>query len=626
MENVSLEKALAICLLNKNIASLLISGPTGSGKSFTLRQLCKQWKAKVVELPLHVSEEMLTEQLDLEKTLKTGRKIYAQSILDRASQSVLYVDDINLLRPNLLRRIQSEQTVLDTDKQFTLIGTMNPMEGTLDRTMLESFSLFVAVESPTLVERMTLLRGLRDTQTKVSEIQTGREEGVDTNLTLHHTIDDWQIESGRRVVAQIEPSEAMITLAATYALQAGVEGNAVEIILLEVAKSIAALDGKSYILPKHLEEATLYVLPHRMRKSPDSEPPVDEPNEQDQQNQGDEQNQQDEQNQPDEQNQESPEDEQQEDNQDEPSENNSSEDESDGSAEDNEEEHPLPPSGGLLPEDLAAIQQQLYQLSLAVNKQVDRFARQGSGKRMLTRTDTQQGRYVRAEVARGDVVDLALDATIRAAAPYQKYRDKKDLAIAIKPDDWRTKVREKRIGREIFFIVDASGSMGAKKRMGAVKGAIYSLLQDAYEKRDRVALIAFRREEAEVLLPLTRSIELAQKSLDVLPTGGKTPLANGLALGRAQMEQLFYKDRHAKPICILVTDGRATFALDGNPVQSAMAEAEKMKELGIECIVLDTEREFITLGIAKKIANLLGARYYAMKDINKNTIMQALSH
>ena len=147
--------------------------------------------------------------------------------------------------------------------------------------------------------------------------------------------------------------------------------------------------------------------------------------------------------------------------------------------------------------------------------------RRGSGKRSVTKTDLKQGRYVRAEQPKSKVTDLAFDATIRAAAPYQRLREDNGCALNIKEEDLRQKVREKRIGNTFLFAVDASGSMGARERMRAVKGAIFYMLQEVYQKRDRVGMIAFRRDKADMLLPITRSVDLAQKRLAEMPTGGK---------------------------------------------------------------------------------------------------------
>ena len=250
--------------------------------------------------------------------------------------------------------------------------------------------------------------------------------------------------------------------------------------------------------------------------------------------------------------------------------------------------------------------------------------RRGSGKRSATKTDLKQGRYVRAELPKTKVEDLAFDATIRAAAPYQRMREANGCALNIQKEDLRQKVREKRIGNTFLFAVDASGSMGARERMGAVKGAIFYMLQDAYQKRDRVGMITFRRQQAEVLLPITRSVDLAQKRLAEMPTGGKTPLADGLATALLTIAKLNKKDSELEPILVLVTDGRANAVEEngGDPVEAAIKMAEKIRKAKITSVVIDTENDFIKLGVAKKVAQAMGASYYNLRQLSKEHILR----
>ena len=250
--------------------------------------------------------------------------------------------------------------------------------------------------------------------------------------------------------------------------------------------------------------------------------------------------------------------------------------------------------------------------------------RRGSGKRSATKTDLKQGRYVRAELPKAKVEDLAFDATIRAAAPYQRMREANGCALNIQKEDLRQKVREKRIGNTFLFAVDASGSMGARERMRAVKGAIFYMLQDAYQKRDRVGMLAFRRQKAEVLLPITRSVDLAQKCLAEMPTGGKTPLADGLATALLTLARLNKKDSELEPILVLVTDGRANAVEKdgGDPVTAAIKMAEKIRKAKITSVVIDTENDFIKLGVAKKVAQTMGASYYSLNQLSKEQILR----
>ncbi len=254
----------------------------------------------------------------------------------------------------------------------------------------------------------------------------------------------------------------------------------------------------------------------------------------------------------------------------------------------------------------------------------DRKLRHGSGKRCTTKTDLKQGRYVRAAMSNKKIEDIAFDATIRAAAPYQMMRGNNGCALNIKSEDMRQKIREKRVGTTFLFVVDASGSMGARERMGAVKGAIFYMLQEAYQKRDRVGMIAFRRQKAEVLLPVTRSIDLAQKCLQEMPTGGKTPLADELATALLTLYTKNHKDCDMEPVLILVTDGRANCVDESgtSPVDQAIAMAEKIGNAGITSVVIDTETDFIKLGIAKDVARAMNATYYGLKQLSEEQIIR----
>ena len=202
----------------------------------------------------------------------------------------------------------------------------------------------------------------------------------------------------------------------------------------------------------------------------------------------------------------------------------------------------------------------------------------------------KSGRYVRS-TRRWERQDLAFDATLRAAAPYQKRRRRDGVAVVIELDDLREKVREKRVGNFLLFVVDASGSMGAQQRMVEAKGAILSLLLDAYQKRDRVGMVAFRREEAEVILPPTNSVERAQKLLEELPTGGRTPLSAGLMKSYEVARAHLYKDPDIRPLLIIISDGKANVSLgEERPLAEAIRAAEMIRdEERFKSLVVDVE-------------------------------------
>ena len=236
---------------------------------------------------------------------------------------------------------------------------------------------------------------------------------------------------------------------------------------------------------------------------------------------------------------------------------------------------------------------------------------------------------------------MALDATLRAAAPYQQRRrdsrpapttppDSPETAppsVIIEPWDVREKVRETRTGSLILFIVDASGSMGAQRRMVAVKGAALSLLLDAYQRRDRVALISFRSVGAELLLPPTNSVDLAQLYLQDLPTGGRTPLSRGLYLALETLETERLKDRNTLPLVVLLSDGRANVALDGggaSPVEEARNYGSIFADRGIASVVIDTELDFIKLEMARPLAEAMGARYLKLEELRADSLADAV--
>ncbi|MCX7838264.1 MAG: VWA domain-containing protein, partial [Anaerolineae bacterium] len=198
---------------------------------------------------------------------------------------------------------------------------------------------------------------------------------------------------------------------------------------------------------------------------------------------------------------------------------------------------------------------------------LDKLPRQVAGKRSRTRTERKRGRYITARIARDKPTDIAFDATLRQAAPHQIHREHNDVVLAIEPQDLREKVRVRRAANLILFVVDASWSMAAAERMIATKGAIMSLLIDAYQKRDRVGLVVFQKEEARVVLPPTSSVDLAEEALKELPVGGKTPLSAGLLLAHQVLIRERIKDREVMPLMIVVTDGAGNVSMSQMPPQ-----------------------------------------------------------
>jgi magnesium chelatase subunit D len=216
----------------------------------------------------------------------------------------------------------------------------------------------------------------------------------------------------------------------------------------------------------------------------------------------------------------------------------------------------------------------------------------------------------------GGARDVALAATVRAAAPHQVARGREGLGLVVRASDLRENVREGREGNLIVFLVDASGSMAARRRMSAVKGAVLSLLGDAYQRRDKVALISFRGEGADLLLPPTSSVELAASRLEDLPTGGRTPLAAGLAKAAEVLQREGLRDGERRPLLVLLTDGRATAGPDPRGAASGL------RRLGAASFVVDTEEGHVRLGMAAEVAGAMGARYLRLEDLRAESLVE----
>ncbi|MDP3631201.1 MAG: VWA domain-containing protein, partial [Actinomycetota bacterium] len=257
--------------------------------------------------------------------------------------------------------------------------------------------------------------------------------------------------------------------------------------------------------------------------------------------------------------------------------------------------------------------------------EVDRVRRSYGGKRQETTSDDRSGRYVRAEPLKpGAQRDIAFDATLRAAAPFQATR-KSELAIALEPSDLRNKVRRRRVGASIVFCVDASGSMGAANRMDAAKAAVLELLVDAYQRRDRVGVVAFRGEGAEVVLAPTASVELAQLKLRALPTGGATPLAHGLVRSLEVLETEARRNDDVIPWLVLVTDGRGNVGINGGlGSDDAKTAALRIKDARINTIVIDTTGVPGGGTAAREIARTAGGEYIRLAAFSADTLAETV--
>lgn len=668
----SVQEALKIGLVNDQIHTIVISGGTGVGKSYVLRQCLEKWQIPYRLIPVYIDTSQLQESIDFEASLANGKMVMTSGLLGDTSNRCWVVDDAHVLSPEVRHALLVEAK----RRQILLILTINHEDRTLNDVEWELVDVHVSMDVPTL-------------QSKVKVLQRRRDEIEPSSEDLLRLIDSKRVQS-------IAVPDAMLSLAISYALQARTVGHGAEYVLLQVMKSLAVLDGSSYCKPSHAEQAALYVLPHRMKrndtpKSQTSQGEVSNSASNQNQSQKNTETATDDSDVDDSDNSDSRDSKRDESHSDELNANgldNSNSDGHDGSSDmdfddgkSKESNHSetlestanewgtsdsmnthSDTSNGIsslcLPDTVARIANQFFQWKLQSSKTVDRQYRKGSGRRLMTKTKDTRGRMIRAYQDEHALEDLALIDTLRAAAPYQRLRsdervkelqvdtplnvveqsvtsecscqrgpqaerhDLKGLSILVKPQDYRRKAREKRIGAYQLFVVDASGSMVARHRMEATKGAILSLLRDSYVHRDSVGLIVFRKDSAEVLLPFTRSVERAERLLATLPTGGKTPLAQGLRVAYTMCDRLLRRHSAERIQMICITDGRATSGASEDPVGEAKQWARILGTLPVDCIVIDTETGFIKLGLVKELCKLMNGSYYAMDSITSDSILR----
>ncbi len=666
--DTSVQEALKIGLVNDQIHSIVISGGTGVGKSFMVRQCLDTWHIPYRVIPVYIDSSQLQESIDFEASLEQGKMIMSSSLLDEDNTRCWLIDDGHVLSPEVRHALLTEAK----RRHILLIMTINHEDRALTDGEWELVDVHVSMEPASLESRVAVLQQTRDGISCADTVSASIEE--DSSKDVVSLIDYKRISS-------IAIPDAMISLAISYALQARTVGHGAEFVLLQVMKSLALLDGVSYCKPIHAEKAALYVLPHRMKRDDIT---TSQPSQGENGNSKMDRNQLE--NRAEHASDQADEDAQYEADQNDSMGNeaapkdsnandgdthsamNSAEDassqqddssEADGSNQSNDldatqkescdsevmnvgEDDSQRLSSLCLPDTVARIANQLFQWKLESSKTVDRQYRKGSGRRLMAKTKDTRGRMIRAYQDEHALEDLALVDTLRAAAPYQRLRAAtkteqgklstqsqqlkqqggKGLSLVIKPQDYRRKAREKLIGAYQLFVVDASGSMAARHRMEATKAAILSLLRDSYIHRDSVGLIAFRKESAEVLLPFTRSVERAERLLASMPTGGKTPLAHGLRMAYTLCDRLLRAHRAERIQIICITDGRATSGDSEDPVAESKQWARILGTLPVDCIVIDTETGFIKLGLAKELCKLMNGSYYAMDTITAERILR----
>ena len=588
-----LKKALILNLINPKIGGVLITGQKGTAKSTAVRALAALTEKKVITLPLSVSEDRLIGSVDLEQTMKTGKAVYLPGILAEADGQILYVDEVNLLQDHLTdivltahgskeNRVEREGISAVRDSRFLLVGTMNPEEGQLRQHFLDQFGLCVVVGSENKPEQRLAI-------VKARMAFEENPKAFVKSFALQEAALREKLEVAMQLLPAIRVTEANRLYIVSKCLEAEVQGHRADLTLEETAKAMAAWNGHAEITKEDIDEAAPYVLLHRRRNT--EQPPEEEPQQQEQ----------------------------------EPQEQNERNDAPPPDQKDSDGPPPKNPPQGRGKDQNFAMGNSFKVADFGHS--ASRQTHKGFGKRTTAKSAGKMGRYVYS-VQQNLTGDLALDATIRAAAPYQVSRNKNGLAIAIRESDIREKVRQRKYANLLVFVVDASGSMGASQRMTETKGAILSLLKDAYVKRDKVCLIAFRGNDAQVLLPPTRSVDRGVRLLETMAVGGRTPLNHGIAKGMQVIQSELKKNPGVLPYMVMITDGKGNVSIDNTlkPKQELMEISEKLRAFPyINTMVLDIERKgAMSFGIAREMALRMGASYQKIETLNAGTIISAI--
>lgn len=594
-----LKKALLLCAINPGIGGVLIKGEKGTAKSTTVRGLAQVMPSldrtgesvPFVDLPLGASEDRVLGSLDIEAILSSKTKKLLPGLLASAHEGILYIDEVNLLADHLVdvlldvaasgvNTVQREGLSVSHPAKFVLIGTMNPEEGNLRPQFLDRFGLMVEVEAQTDVQARTEVVRRRiafekDPTAFVSQWVAGQE------------IVEKQIAGAQRLLPLVQMPDGLLKMISQLCVEWGVSSLRADIVLYKTAITIAALNGRQVVTPEDIREGADLALAHRKGKKA---PPPQSGRSFDDQGNADEsvaeQN------------------------------NVQSSNPNETAPHDQKEgecgEGNCDTGAG---ENIAGID---FRMNIPeLNNPAPVTLPNPVNGRGMKSGQTEKGFQVRT-VKSDTATDIALTETVLHALS----RDPDQLSIG--RQDLHQKVRNGKAGYLILFIVDASGSMAVGKRMEAVKGGVLNLLQDAYQKRNMVAVIAFRGVEASVLLEPTRSTDLAEQALEKLPTGGRTPLPHALQLAETMLTRLAKSDR-VQPFLVILSDGKANVPLPGAGGDAWRQSLQLAENFQYPALVLDTESGYVRYGKARELAAALGAEYLSLDELSASEITETIS-
>jgi magnesium chelatase subunit D len=587
----------------------------------TVRRTC------FVDLPVSATEDRVVGTLDIERAIQKGERRFEPGVLAAANRGVLYVDEVNLLDDHVVdllldaaamgvNVVEREGISFNHPARFILIGTMNPEEGDLRPQLLDRFALCVDIQ------------GIRDPAARMAIMEwnlafEADAEGFAEEWTPKEQALSQEIAHARRLLPEVRYTQSDLATIATMMGELGVDGHRADLVVLKAAHAHAAYEGRTHLSDRDILLAAELALPHRLKRRPLQEPEVTLGDLAEQLAEARAQN---------------------------PAE---AEEESDAavevtdkkkgaSGETRDEEPPnertevarepmlqtIPqwPSEGRWWEggEEASVGEDFAPRRL--DTPLDRLTRSSGGRRSRTRTDRKRGRYVQARSSPGDPSDLAFDATLRAAAPHQRERRHEDgPALALRPGDYQRKVRVKRAAALVLFVVDASWSMAVAERMQATKGAVLSLLTDAYQRRDRVGLVVFQKNDARVVLPPTNSVELARRALTDIPVGGKTPLSAGLQAAYEVITRELRQHPDLMPLMVLLTDGAGNVSMTNLPPQEeGYRIAEMFPQAHIRSVVINMEHQAFDQGLAQALADHLQAPCYTLAELKAEALLRTV--
>ncbi|EHB44256.1 Magnesium chelatase [Mycolicibacterium rhodesiae JS60] len=583
-----LRLALVLCAVRPEIGGVLIRGEKGTAKSTAVRALAAvlsqvDSQSRLVELPIGATEDRVVGSLDLQKVLRDGEHAFSPGLLARAHGGVLYVDEVNLLHDHLvdimldaaaMGRVHIERDGISHshEARFVLIGTMNPEEGELRPQLLDRFGLTVDVHaSRDVAVRSEVIRQRLAYEADPAGF-AARHAGQDSELAR-------RIAAARSRVADVVLPDAELNRIAALCAAFDVDGMRADLVVARTAVAHAAWRGAETVAQEDIRVAAELALPHRRRRDPFDDPGLDP----------------------------------------------AQLDEALASTNGGPEPDPDPPGGGQATDGSSGPSAPQGNSSSAPRPAAPPAATFRT--RALTVPGVGEGnpgRRSRARNRSGAVVTatdtpeqghgLHLFATVLTAAGNGRLRPQ--------PEDVRRAVRVGREGNLVIFVVDASGSMAARDRMSAVSGAALSLLRDAYQRRDKVAVITFRQDGARVLLPPTTSAHIASRRLTRFDTGGTTPLAQGLLAARDIVVRERVRDRTRRPLIVVLTDGRATGGPD--PLGRSRSAARRLVAEGAAAVVVDCETSYVRLGLAADLAEHLEAPLLQLEQLRADYLAQAV--